>query len=78
MYSRQTFFYVNLFSAEEESEMYNGRALIDEDMMRERGMTDFSRFRCDPELEPPRMMPRNFPSLRVAEEDEDTHVKSKL
>lgn len=32
-----------------------GRALIDEDLLRERGWTDFSRYRCDPDHEPPRV-----------------------
>lgn len=32
-----------------------GRALIDEDFLRERGVTDFSPYRCDPEHEPPRV-----------------------
>jgi citronellol/citronellal dehydrogenase len=33
-----------------------GRAIIDEDFLRERGWTDFSKYRCDPEHEPPRVM----------------------
>jgi citronellol/citronellal dehydrogenase len=32
-----------------------GRALIDEDFLRERGWTDFTRYRCDPDHEPPRL-----------------------
>lgn len=32
-----------------------GRALLDEDFLRERGVTDFSKYRCDPEHEPPRI-----------------------
>ena len=68
----------SVISGEEKSDMYNGRALIDEDMMRERGMTDFRRFRCDADVEPPRMMPRSFPSLRVAEEDDEGRTQSKL
>lgn len=32
-----------------------GRALIDEDLLRERGWTDFSRYRCEPDHEPPRV-----------------------
>jgi len=32
-----------------------GRALIDEDFLRERGWTDFRRYRCDPDHEPPRI-----------------------
>ena len=62
----------------EKTEKYNGRALIDEDLMRELGVTEFSQYRIDPEAEPPRIMPRQFPSLRVAEEDEEPMDKSKL
>ena len=32
-----------------------GRALLDEDFLRERGVTDFTQYRCDPEHEPPRI-----------------------
>jgi citronellol/citronellal dehydrogenase len=32
-----------------------GRALIDEDVLREEGVTDFDRYRCDPETEPLRL-----------------------
>ena len=32
-----------------------GQALIDEDFLRAEGVTDFSRYRCDPEREPPRI-----------------------
>jgi citronellol/citronellal dehydrogenase len=32
-----------------------GRALIDEDFLREQGVTDFRRYRCDPDHEPPRI-----------------------
>jgi len=34
---------------------FTGRALIDEDFLREEGVTDFARYRCDPEHEPPRV-----------------------
>lgn len=33
------------------------RALVDEEFMREFGVTDFSPYRCDPDVEPPRMTP---------------------
>jgi hypothetical protein len=52
------------------SPRYNGRALLDEDLLREAGVMDFSQYRCDPDVEPPRMMPRKIPSLLVEEEDE--------
>lgn len=32
-----------------------GHALLDEDFLRERGVTDFTKYRCDPEHEPPRI-----------------------
>jgi citronellol/citronellal dehydrogenase len=32
-----------------------GRALIDEDVLREAGVTDFAKYRCDPETEPMRL-----------------------
>lgn len=54
---------------------YNGRALLDEDLLREAGVTDFTKYRCDPNVEPPRMMPRVLPSLRVAEEEESLSSK---
>ena len=38
----------------------NGKCLIDE---------DFKKYRCNPKFEPPRMMPKKFPSLLVDEED---------
>lgn len=32
-----------------------GKALIDEDFLREEGVTDFTEYRCDPSTEPPRI-----------------------
>lgn len=46
----------------------NGKALIDEDYLRAKGVRDFSVYRCDPGKEPLRMMPKSFPSLLVKEE----------
>ena len=34
---------------------FTGNALIDEDFLRAEGETDFTRYRCDPEHEPPRV-----------------------
>jgi len=38
-----------------------GQALLDEDFLRSRGWTDFTRYRADPDHEPPRMPPRALP-----------------
>jgi citronellol/citronellal dehydrogenase len=34
---------------------FSGHALIDEDFLRAEGLSDFSRYRCDPDHEPPRI-----------------------
>jgi citronellol/citronellal dehydrogenase len=34
---------------------FTGQAVIDEDLLRAEGVTDFSRYRCDPAREPPRV-----------------------
>jgi citronellol/citronellal dehydrogenase len=41
----------------------SGRALLDEDFLRERGYTDFVKYRCDPESEPPRLVPNDLPQV---------------
>jgi hypothetical protein len=55
-------------------EAVHGKLLVDEDFLRERGYTDFSRFNLGVEgsdgRDPPRMMPRVFPDLRVSEHDQ--------
>lgn len=56
----------------------NGKALIDEDYLRSEGVADFSVYRADPNTEPPRMMPKLFPSLLVEEEDQSLSWNSKL
>lgn len=38
-----------------------GQALLDEDFLRTRGWTDFTRYRCDPDHEPPRYRLRDLP-----------------
>lgn len=38
-----------------------GQALLDEDFLRSEGVEDFARYRCDPDHEPPRLMPQDFP-----------------
>ena len=40
---------------EKEPRTFTGHALIDEDFLRAEGVTDFARYRCDPEKEPPRV-----------------------
>jgi hypothetical protein len=47
----------------------NGRCFIDEDYLKDNGYLDFKKYRCDPNHEPPRMMPKLFPSLLVQEEN---------
>jgi len=44
---------VALFAKEPRS--FTGQALIDEDFLRAEGVTDFARYRCDPDTEPPRV-----------------------
>jgi len=38
-----------------EPRSFTGQALVDEDVLRAEGVTDFSRYRCDPNAEPPRV-----------------------
>ncbi len=44
---------VAIFSKPPDS--FTGQALIDEDFLRAEGVTDFARYRCDPDKEPPRV-----------------------
>ena len=44
---------VRIFAKEPRS--FSGHALIDEDFLREEGVTDFTPYRCDPAAEPPRL-----------------------
>lgn len=44
---------VRIFAREPRA--FTGHALIDEDFLREEGVTDFTRYRCDPAHEPPRI-----------------------
>jgi len=39
----------------EDPNEFSGNALIDEEYMRSRGVTNFDKYRCDPNVEPPRM-----------------------
>ena len=38
-----------------EPRTFSGHTLIDEDFLRAEGVTDFARYRCDPDKEPPRV-----------------------
>ena len=55
-----------------------GATLIDEDYLRSQGVTDFAQYRVDPKSEPPRMMPKVFPDLTVAEENQEAFKIAKL
>jgi hypothetical protein len=49
----------------------NGLLAVDEDFLREyAGVTDFSKYAVVPGSNPRRIMPVEFPSLRVAEQDD--------
>ncbi len=48
-----------------------GRALLDEDFLRERGWTDFTRYRCDPDVEPPRLVAGDLPRRGLVSGIED-------
>lgn len=39
----------------EDPKSFTGQALIDEDYLREKGVTDFTKYRCVPDVEPPRL-----------------------
>ncbi|XP_052233845.1 hydroxysteroid dehydrogenase-like protein 2 isoform X2 [Dreissena polymorpha] len=60
-----------------DSKLLNGKVLLDEDYLRSEGVTDFTRYRCDPDVEPPRMMPRALPDLTVQEEHEQLNILNK-
>ncbi|EMD89724.1 hypothetical protein COCC4DRAFT_185776 [Bipolaris maydis ATCC 48331] len=49
----------------------NGRLLLDEDFLRERGVTQFDRYSLVPGTTPRRIMPQEFPDLRVKEQDDE-------
>ncbi|KDQ20853.1 hypothetical protein BOTBODRAFT_26874 [Botryobasidium botryosum FD-172 SS1] len=60
--------------SDEDKEKIQGRPLIDEDYLRERWAfedQDFAKYRLDPNVEPKRAVPKQFPDLRVEEEDEE-------
>jgi len=51
----------------------NGELLLDEDFLRTQGVRDFSAYSVVPGAQPRRIMPTQFPDLRVAEHDDDGH-----
>ncbi|KAI6783857.1 Hydroxysteroid dehydrogenase-like protein-like protein [Emericellopsis cladophorae] len=61
----------------------NGELLLDEDFLREQGVTDFDQYNLVPGTAPRRIMPQQLPDLTVAEQDDqgkryDSSAKSKL
>ena len=61
----------------DEHENINGKSLIDEDYLRTRGITDFTKYRCDKDFEPERMMPKEFPNLSVKEQNQQFSYQGK-
>ena len=49
----------------------SGRLELDEDFLRSRGVTDFSKYSLVPGTTPRRIMPAQLPDLTVAEEDDE-------
>jgi NAD(P)-dependent dehydrogenase (short-subunit alcohol dehydrogenase family) len=53
------------------AEEVNGLLDTDEDFLRKRGVTDFSKYSLVPGAAPRRIMPASFPDLSVAEQDDE-------
>ena len=49
----------------------NGRCVLDEDFLRERGVANFDKYALVAGTEPRRIMPEEFPDLRVREQDDE-------
>ena len=49
----------------------NGELELDEDFLRTTGVTDFSKYSLIPGSEPRRIMPKELPDLKVAEQDDE-------
>lgn len=49
----------------------NGLLDLDEDFLRKKGVTDFSKYSVVPGSTPRRIMPAEFPTLDVAEQDDE-------
>ncbi|CBX94757.1 similar to short chain dehydrogenase [Plenodomus lingam JN3] len=52
-------------------EEVNGELLVDEDFLREKGVCDFEKYSLVPGSRPRRIMPVEFPDLRVREQEEE-------
>eukprot|EP01095_Lingulamoeba_sp_RSL-Kostka_P010198 TRINITY_DN3632_c0_g1_i1.p1 TRINITY_DN3632_c0_g1~~TRINITY_DN3632_c0_g1_i1.p1 ORF type:complete len:291 (+),score=123.06 TRINITY_DN3632_c0_g1_i1:41-913(+) len=61
----------------QESDDFNGEAVIDETYLRSKGVTDFTKYRCDPNCEPPHVMEIKDASKRF-ERGYVSDLKSKL
>lgn len=53
------------------AEEVNGLLDLDEDFLRKKGVTDFSKYSLIPGATPRRIMPAEFPDLTVAEQDDE-------
>jgi hypothetical protein len=49
----------------------NGSLELDEDFLRTKGVTDFSKYALIPGTSPRRIMPAKLPDLTVAEQDDE-------
>jgi len=56
-----------LMIVKENPNEFTGNALIDEDYMRSRGISDFVKYRCDPEIEPPRISGADWKAFEVGQ-----------
>jgi NAD(P)-dependent dehydrogenase (short-subunit alcohol dehydrogenase family) len=52
-------------------QLVNGRLLLDEDFLRERGATEFEKYSLVPGTSPRRIMPAVFPDLSVREQEDE-------
>ena len=59
-------------------EKVNGKALLDEDYMRARGITNFEQYRCDPDVEPPRIQNEYVEVGQVGDPGNSTNLSAKL
>lgn len=57
---------------------FSGQALIDEFYMRDRGITDFKQYRCNPDVEPPAITEVPSSGVGLVEENSLRALKNKL